>query len=293
MRLAGFAGPILIAAALFLPACSRNTKSQKPSEQKSGSISFTNSKSIAPEKTSLAAPAWKTVEEVTYNWNGRGSVKFIAEIHDPTEYPGDFRRIRIQVPGEKEFVLDNADGWVAFDSANSPFRHWEPTKALVKRSQTRLNSRYFMFVDIAPRRSVLLLPSWEYASDPSRLHVFDLPPIGPPKLVFNDLFEVVDLADLDRDGKAELVGLPCLSQVWGPEDGSVTTYDPIRVLRFDLKREHLEPALELSKTYNEVHRGFWAGPDCSEQLAVYTPKHGKPRVITSKEVEDIGNQSSH
>jgi hypothetical protein len=265
--------------------------SQKPEENTQAPKLKPIVPSAAP-RTAVEAKStvWEKVDESSFNWNGRGPVKLVAEIQKRDGNAGDFTRVRIEVPGEKEFVLDNKDGWIKFNGPNSPFRWSNTTRALAKAALARHHSENFMFVDVGAERQALLLVSWGYASDPSRLHVLELPKEGSPVVVFNDLLDIGQIQDLNSDGLKEIVGAPCLSQSFGE---GLITYDPLHVLQFGPSvGSKLKLSIPLSKAYNEKHLYGWAGPDCSEKLAVYIPEHGRAKILLAEEAERLAEAAA-
>jgi len=271
---------VAIVAVLVLTACSKKTEDAGTMPKLRPWTPMTVPRATSTEEKP-APVQWRKVEESVFEWNGRGKVKLIAEIPDPYGDSGNFTRIRITVPGEKEFVLENPDGWLNWDDKESSLREVPLTKALAAP-----RSHAFLFVSNG-RRDVLLLSSWEYASNPSRLHVIELPNAGLPVVVFNDLLDINAIEDLDGDGVKEIAGAPCLSQTFGP-NAALSTYDPLHVLHFDeTAGGKLKLSIPLSRAYNEKHYYGWAGPDCSEQLAVYTPKQGKPKILPAEEAEKL------
>ncbi|HEY2168668.1 MAG TPA: hypothetical protein VGJ30_03525, partial [Candidatus Angelobacter sp.] len=131
------------------------------------------------------------------------------------------------------------------------------------------------------------LASLDYASDPERLHVIGLDAAGDPKLLFNQIFHVAELADLDGDGTKEMAGLPCFSQTWG---SNLLTYDPLHVYKLEsTPKLELKLSVPLSQDYNLKHYYGWAGPDCSEELAVvlHPPGGGKPVIMKTEEAKKL------
>ena len=251
--------------------------------------SFTPSPSATPP-VGNAATKWKAVEEFGYAWKpGQTPVHFKLELPDGYEDPGDFTRIHIQVKGQPEFVLDNQDGWIAY---NSQEQQSDVYAKLGKRNLVQ--SRFVLILPDSTRAGeppLVFLRSWVYASDAERLHVIGFKSSGGPITLLNTELDLEEVTDLDGDGHPEIVGLPCMSQESAP---GVLTYDPYHV--YQAPHPITEPAklsVELSKAYNLKHYYGWAGPDCSEKLAVvlHPPSGGKPVILDAAEAKKLMKQA--
>ncbi|HEY7405062.1 MAG TPA: hypothetical protein VIB39_16165 [Candidatus Angelobacter sp.] len=136
-------------------------------------------------------------------------------------------------------------------------------------------------------RPLIFLASPQYASDPETLYVFALDSAGRPKLILKRSLHLGEFSDLDGDGVAEIAGVPCFSQGWGE---GVLTYDPYNVYQLSNSPEpELKLSLPLSQNYNLKHYYGWAGPDCSEELAVvlHPPGGGKPVIVKTEEAKKM------
>ena len=231
---------------------------------------------------SYAQAKWRTVSTLKFDWNGRSGVRIIFEIPENRTKPGDFTRIRIQVPGEKELVRKNDDGWVKFRSTAAE------TSVQIRRIKNLLPSDYVLAVNAAEGRMMLLLVGSAYASSPGSLDVIELPTSAAPRVVLHKQeLGLRELKDLDGDGKVELVTYPCLSQEFGP---GLLTYDPFNVYELaGSPGEHAEISLPLSKNYNIAHYYGWAGVNCSEKLAVVLHPSGnrKPLIMKTEDAEKM------
>lgn len=273
---------IAIFGAVFVLGCKRDNK-------QAAAPSPTPSPGASPFVAN-AATKWKTVEELDYAWKpGQSPVHFKLELPEGYDDPGDFIRIRIQVPGQPEFVLDNEDGWIEYNSKEQPS---DVYANLGRRNLVK--SKYVLVLPDSKRASeppLLFLRSWGYASDAERLHVIGFKPSGEPVTLINTDLDLAELADLDGDGHPEIAGLPCMSQGWGHE---LLTYDPYHV--YKVPHPVTGPAavsVELSKAYNLKHYYGWAGPDCSEKIAVvlHPPSGGKPIIMNADEAEKLTEHS--
>lgn len=244
----------------------------------------------ATPSVTKTATKWKTVEEFDYAWRpGQASAHFKLELPEGYDDPGDFTRIHIQVKGQPEFVLDNQDGWIAYNSQE------QPSDVYAKLAKQNLaQSKYVLVLPDSPSASeppLLFLRSWVYASDAERLHVIGFKPSGGPITLLNTELDLEAVVDLDSDGHPEIVGMPCMSQESGP---GILTYDPHHV--YKVPHPITEPAklsVELSKAYNLKHYYGWAGPDCSEKLVVvlHPPSGGKPVIMDAAEAEKLMKQA--
>lgn len=124
--------------------------------------------------------------------------------------------------------------------------------------------------------SVLLVFGYAYASDPYELIVIGLDATGYPALLYRGDMDVIALIDVDKDGRAELVGRPSLAESIGE---CHTTYDPFAVLRFGAAPgAKLRYDEALSRSYNLAHY-VWAGPKMSEEIEVDMCIPGKARLV--------------
>ena len=243
----------------------------------------------APSNTSQPATkavAWQSVEEFDYALPPSGiAAHFKLELPEGYDDAGDFTRIHIQVKGQPEFVLDNDDGWIALDTGEQESRVYD---RLIGRNLAR--SKNVLILPSSTKKSaapLVFLRSWAYASDPERLHVIGFQKTGAPILLVNTLLDLAEYSDLDGDGDYEIAGWPCLSQGFGAD---LLTYDPPHVYKVHLQPQPAaEISLPLSKSYAEKHYYGWAGPDCSEQLAVvlHPPAGGKPVIMKKDEAERL------
>jgi len=203
----------------------------------------------------------------------------IIEIPEKWDGPGDFTRVCMRMPKQREFALTNKNGWVKYNSEGVGL-----TKQL--RNNNLVHSSYILGAQAKGGRTLLLLFGYAYASSPGSLDVLEISPDGQPRVVLHrDELGLKELRDLDGDGLAELIVYPCLSQEWG---NGLLTYDPFNVYKLGLSPG--DPAtlsLLLSKDYNLRNYYGWAGAKCREDIAVvlHPPKGGKPVLATAKEAE--------
>jgi hypothetical protein len=271
---------VVAALLLFLSGCKRDQSGPKSAQAMAAP-------SPSPTaKTETSAATWKTVEEFDYSWAaGKPPVHFKLELPEGYQDPGAFTRIHIQPLGRQEFVLDNQDGWIEFNSSEAKSQVYGRLQ-----KQNLVRSVYLLFLPASQQQGdspLLFLRSWGYASDPERLHVIGFQRGGQPILLFNDEFDLVDFSDLDGDGYPEIVGLPCFGQEFG---AGLVAYTPFQVYRVPVGAKG--PAvlsIPLSKSYNLEHYHGWAGPDCSEKLAVvlHPPGGGKPVIMDADKAQKL------
>ncbi len=226
---------------------------------------------------------WKRVSTFSFEWNSHANVQVSLEI--PSQYgdPGDFTRIRIHVPGRKEFVLRNSDGWVKYVSDQGSI-----SPGLLKRKNL-IPSKYVFAQEASNHGRVLLfLLGYSYASSPGSLDVLELTEAGDPHVVLHRKeLGLTDVIDLDDDGVTEVVGDPCFSQEFG---NGLLTYDPFNVYRLaETKGGDAKLSIPLSKSYNMKHYYGWAVAQCSENIAVvlHPKKGGKPMILSTLEAEKM------
>jgi hypothetical protein len=239
----------------------------------------------------MSAETWATVEEFEYRRQpNQTPIHFKLERPDLKHIVGDFTRVRIVVKNHADFVLNNDDGWVEYNSKEQPS---DVYALLHKRSL--VHSKYVLVLPSSHENNdppLLLLRSWGYASDAGRLHVIGFQPSGKPILLLNTNLDLIELADLDGDGRLEIVGRPCMSQMFG---NNLKTYDPIHVYKVPVPvTSPAKFSLALSKAYNLKHYYGWAGPDCSEKLAIVLrpPSGGKPLIMPEDKARRLMSQES-
>lgn len=235
--------------------------------------------------TSLACcqSKWQTVSIVRHDWNHRGRLVTLIFQANQEGDPGDFHRVRIQVPGHPELVVTNDTGWVKWRAEGDSL----PAKLLSSKEDAK--SDYALFLKVSPGRSMLVLIGYPYASSPGSLHVVELTDSDEPKLILHkEELGLSGVDDLDADGTKEIVTYPCLSEGWGHD---FLTYDPLNVYKLPSKAGVGQAALsvELSRTYNLKHYYGWAGVECSQDVAIvlHPPGGGKPVIMKAKDAERL------
>ncbi len=252
---------------------------------------------------------WVPVETREVDWNQDGkkdkimleAIKEIVEAKDP----GDFHRIRIQIEGVPEFVLENREGWVRVRTENKPSRVKTILKGLITffvRSQPQADDRfknilpsdYVALTPVSPRENeelVLLLFDYQYASSPGKLTVIGLDQAGNPKVLFDREFELTKLDDIDGDAVPELIGQPWYGEVFGPDE-IFHLYVPTHVYSFRKGEEgiRLEMNAELSAKYSQEHNYGWVDPETAREYVVVVPKDGgESRLMKLEEAERVYN----
>lgn len=228
---------------------------------------------------------WKTVEVVSSDWNARGSIRFILEIPEGWEHPGAFTRLRVQVPDEREFVLDDNLGMVPY-TQETEFLSAE----LRQESKQRVKSDNLLMVPLSQGRTALVLIGHGYASSPGRLHVIELGAKGGPREVLSsDELGLTEALDVNGDGIRELVTTPCMGEAFG---NNLETYHPFQVYRLgEAAGTVAQYSLELSKEYNVKHGDGWAGPSCSNDFAVVKLPGKKALLLPLDEAKKLDQAS--
>jgi hypothetical protein len=233
--------------------------------------------------SALAQTGWKTAEAFQFDWDGHPNVRVTLELPMMWEGRGEFSRVRIQVPGRKEFVVQREVGWVHFRSEDAAL-----ADDYAKSAKNTLQSKNILAIRIWKMRTVLLLFGSAYGSSPGGLDVLEISSDGQPQVVLRKKeLGLRDMRDLDGDGIAELIGYPCLSQEFG---NNLQTYDPYNIYKLGVDAgTPARLSLPLSKSYNLKHYYGWAGPRCSEDFAVVLspPGGGRPQVMRTKDAEKL------
>jgi hypothetical protein len=230
------------------------------------------------------APALKSVkmravETITFRWR-KGGDPYTFIVESPGE-DADGARLRIKVPGKRDFVLSLPGGVVTTSDG------WLDKKLS---AENLLKSDYLY---LTPRLKngegmpMLVVFGWAYGSAPGSLRVLSLDKTGYPVGVFRDAnFQLTSLTDLDGDGIAEIIGKHSYSELSGE---NISTYDPYSVYRLPRAREGKATySLAMSKRYNLRHYYGWAGRGYREDVlvALHPPK-GKPRIVSAKRAERL------
>src|ERR1700688_1330276 len=230
--------------------------------------------------TATAQTKWRQVSEFAFDSDSHPNVRIVFSIPSPWNDPGDFTRVSVLVPGRRAVVFTNKTGWVKYAT--------EATSEEVKKYKNIVPSEYVLAIKANPNRTLLLLLGYGYASSPGSLDVLEISKDGDTRRVLHrDELGLKELRDLDGDGLVEIVGYPCLSQEWG---NGLLTYDPFNVYRLsNVPGRGATLSVPLSKSYNLKHYYGWAGPECSENIAVvlHPPKGGRPVVVTAKEAQEL------
>jgi len=225
------------------------------------------------------APLWRPVQVTHVRWRAHAASYTLAVETPADSTSKENERLRIQVPGRPDYLLPGDQG--DFVSTTAPEVRGFIIQSLVRDNLSR--SPYFY---LSPKlrgvggRPMLIMFGWAFAGGPEAIHIIALDSSGYPFLVFHDTtFLLTALADLDGDGRAEIVGLPTTSECGGCEDCTYAPYfvyhlpnSPHGSAKYDLK---------LSRAYNLAHY-VWAGPAPTDSLEVDVCNQERPRITTPK-----------
>jgi hypothetical protein len=222
---------------------------------------------------------WRVAEEFDFDWQQNGQ-----PAHFKIEQSQDeqISSLTISIKGQKDWVLENDDVWEVFA------RDFLKEEDFLKKNRNLAASKYAF--SLAPSRSAkpwIMLITPQYGSDPGNLWVLALDSADKPEIIFKDTLHIKEFRDLDGDGVAEIAGQPCFSQSWSD---NLLTYDPLHAYKLEnTPKPELKLSLPLSQDYNLKHYYGWAGPDCSENLAVvlHPPGGGKPVIMKTEEAKKM------
>ena len=222
---------------------------------------------------------WRTAEEFDFDWQQNGQ-----PAHFKIEQSQDeqISRLTISIKGQKDWVLENDDVWEVFE------RDFLKHEDFLKKNRNLAQSKYAF--SLAPSTSAkpwIMLATPQYGSDPGTLLVLALDASGRPEIILKETLHIKEFRDLDGDGMTEIAGQPCFSQSWSD---NLLTYDPLHVYKLEAApKPELRLSLPLSQDYNLKHYYGWAGPDCSEDLAVvlHPPGGGKPAIMKTEEAKKM------
>jgi hypothetical protein len=247
---------------------------------------------LSAYSVSLSAQ-WTHVETAHYDWNRDGKAyTFVLDIPKSWDAAGDYSRLRIFAPSGAESVFTDDDGLTTLSDDLSPNWVLPHLSALIKRNPVRSNHLLFLpFKRNSKKPFLLFMVGWAYASSPGSLHIIALNKGVPEQVLYKEQLGLQDYFPDNGDGSATIIGFPCLSQTWG---NGLLTYDPYLVFSLpSTGPERAQLSIPLSKEYNLQHYYGWAGPDCSEKLAVvlHPPGGGKPVIMEAKKAEALTEKS--
>jgi hypothetical protein len=218
------------------------------------------------------------MERTTVAWQPNAApYEVVFEESVPTSRDQDpVHRIRIRMPGRPDFIVVDDRGPGPFVAVHEALRFADPH--LVPRDFP--DSARLLLVTLPTGGAPLLFAfGYAYASDPFHLIILGLDRTGYPRLLFHRDFDLEAVADVDGDGRADLVGRATVPQGLGQ---CAATYDPFAVYRLGLSSGSMPKYdLALSRTYNLAHY-VWAGPKMSETIEVRGCPPEKLRLINRR-----------
>jgi len=227
---------------------------------------------------------WQAIETTTFNWTKHGPHTFVLESNSGNEPE---LRLRIKIKDKPDAIVSVPGGIIKLNGET------------MDQGLTADNLLHSAYLYLTPKlhdsagRPMLILFGEAFASDPESLRILALDKNDSMIEVFkSDSFRLTALIDLDGDGRSEIVGQHCFSQRWGT---CFLTYDPYSVYRIQTGTSlKASLSLALTKSYNLKHYYGWAGPDCSEEIAVVqcAPK-GEPRVMSAKRAKHLYDKSGN
>lgn len=222
-----------------------------------------------------AQPTWRLMERTTVAWRPNSApyeVLFEESVPASRDQDPD-HRIRIRVPGRPDFTVVDDRGPGPFVAVREALRFADPHTV----PRDLPDSARLLSITLPTGGAPLMLAfGYAYASDPFQLIILGLDRTGYPKLLFREDFDLRAIADVDGDGRADLVGRATVPQGLGQ---CVATYDPFAVYRLGVRSDAMPNYdLALSRTYNLAHY-VWAGPKTSEEIEVRGCPPGKLQSI--------------
>jgi len=271
---------ITLAVALGISCCKSDGKAAAPANPTVSDAQAAAAPAASPQdRTKLKD--WGVAEEFDFDWQGNGEPAHFKIEQSAEE---QVARLTINIKGQQDFVLDNDDAWDQFKN------DFTSAEDFLSKHKNLAASKYAYILspsNSGKLRPLVFLVTPEYGSDPGNLFVLALDSSAHPKVMLKTTFHIKEFRDLDGDGVAEIAGLPCFSQTSGED---MLTYDPLHVYKLQATPEpELKLSLPLSQEYNLKHYYGWAGPDCSEDLAVvlHPPGGGKPVIMKTEEAKKM------
>jgi hypothetical protein len=221
-----------------------------------------------------SVPAWKVLERAQVAWRaGAPRYELILEERDGAADADPEHRIRIRMPGRREFVVVDSRGPGPYVPVREALRGAD--RDLLARAPR--DSSHVLQLRGSDGAVVVAVFGYAYASDPYELTLIGFDSSGHPRLLFRQELALKNLVDLDGDGRPELVGRPSIPQNMGK---CAATYDPYAVYHLAAGKARYD--VRLSKRYNEAHY-VWAGPEASEAIEVRGCPPGARRVVRRQE----------
>ena len=212
-----------------------------------------------------AQVAWRTTDHVQWHWRAGSQAYevFLEESVPPSRHEDPEHRIRVKVPGRRDFIVLDDRGPGDFVSSREGLQMADaPTRARLRRLGQHLVAD--------DSRRLLFAFGYSYTSDPGLLVAIGIDSTGYPVLVQKKEMVLVSVRD------SSIVVRPTMPQGIGLSNCH-TTYDPYAVLVL-VARDSLTYSEALSRSYNEAHY-VWRGPQVNEHLEVDACTPGKYRVV--------------
>lgn len=271
-------GPLITALLLGIAGCKSDPRAAASAIPAPSSTPVAAVPASGPQdRTKLKD--WGIAEEFDFDWQGNGQPAHFKLEQSAEE---QVSRLTISIKGQKEWVLENDDVWEEFA------RDFLKAEDFLKKNKNLAASKYAFILAPSPSaRPWILLVTPQYGSDPGTLFVLALDSSGRPEIILKATLHIKEFRDLDGDGVAEIAGQPCFSQSWSD---NLLTYDPLHVYKLETTpKPEVKLSLPLSQDYNLKHYYGWAGPDCSEALAVvvHPPGGGKPVIMKTEEAKKM------
>lgn len=232
---------------------------------------------------------WVHVETASFDWDHEGhSFNFVLDRPGDYSRGGDSTRLRIFAPNGSHYIFVDKDGLTTLADSVGPNWVTSHLTALVRANPLKSEHLLFLPTDSSFRKPFLLcMFGWAYGSSPGSIHVIALINSVPEQILYRQEFKIMDYDGFENNEPILITGKPCLSQEWG---NGLLTYDPYWVFSLPpggAGLAHL--SLPLSKKYNLKHYYGWAGPNCSEKLAVvlHPPGGAKPLIMDAKKAEGL------
>jgi len=200
----------------------------------------------------------KEIERLQYDFDGDGSQDTIVlNIEDDWDV-GVFTNISVSLSNGTNHSFENLNAWdVVSEGVGLDLLSWFQSNNLVP-------SDNVVLIRETDNSHLLFAFGYAYGSSPGELSIFRLDNNGM-STIFNDNFWPSKIIVQDNKRTIEMIGDRCFSQVWGLNN-QCTTYSPFNVITLG------DTALlneEKTKEYNLLHYYGYAGPNCSEKIAIY------------------------
>lgn len=173
--------------------------------------------------------------------------------------PGDYHKLELILSNQDHYEIYNLGDWINLNDIQS------------KKFQkiNKVSTDRFLITDISKNRTILVIFGYTYASSPPNLLIVELTH-GNVKPLYNDLFELQELIDLDQNNIKELIGYKFYGEgcCYNDSISQGLTYMPYHILK--LVDDSIITDTTLSEQYNLENYVGYFGLDYDQDMRYLT-----------------------